>query len=177
MRKLTLFLVALALAAPTLAQEMKSAPAVGMVETMRQNFNYASQMVTLSAEQLPEADYAFKPTPEVRSFGQLLGHVADANYMICSKILGEASPSANVEESKTSKADLVAALKASYEYCARAYALPDADTASTFKLFGQDRTRLSGLLLNVGHNWEHYGNLVTYLRMKGQVPPSSQRSE
>jgi uncharacterized damage-inducible protein DinB len=150
---------------------------MGAVETMRRNFNYVGQMVTRSAEQMPEADYAFKPTPEVRSFGQLLGHVADANHFFCALILGEANPSTDTEKTKSSKADLVAAVKASYEYCGRAYAIADADTASTIQLFGQDWTRLSGLVLNIGHNWEHYGNIVTYLRLKGQVPPSSQPRE
>jgi uncharacterized damage-inducible protein DinB len=153
---------------------MKDAPGVGMVETLRQNLNYAKDMITKSAEQMPEADYAFKPTPEVRSFGQIIAHVADANYFFCSTVLGEASPSPSVEKTKTSKADLAAALKASYEYCNRAFALPDADTGTKVKFFGQERTRLGVLLLDVTHNWEHYGNIVTYLRLKGQVPPSSQ---
>jgi hypothetical protein len=97
--------------------------------------------------------------------------------MICSVILGESNPPPDVEKSKTSKTDLVAAVKASYEYCGRAYAIPDADAGTMIQMFGRERTRLGGLLLNASHNWEHYGNLVTYLRMKGQVPPSSQRSE
>lgn len=177
MKKTSLLLVALVVAAPAIAQEPKAAAPMGAVETMRRNLNYVGQMVTRSAEQMPEADYAFKPTPEVRSFGQLMGHVADANYLFCSLILGEANPSSENEKTKSSKADLVAAVKASYEYCGRAYALADADTASTIQLFGQDWTRLSGLVLNIGHNWEHYGNIVTYLRLKGQVPPSSQRRE
>ena len=177
MKRTSLLLVALVVAAPAIAQESKAAAPMGMVETMRRNFSYVGQMVTRSAEQMPEADYAFKPTPEVRSFGQLLGHVADANHMFCALILGEANPMLDIEKTKSSKADLVAAVKASYEYCGRAYALADADTASTIQLFGQDWTRLSGLLLNIGHNWEHYGNIVTYLRLKGQVPPSSQPRE
>jgi uncharacterized damage-inducible protein DinB len=172
-----MLIAALAVAAPALAQEKTGAPPVGVVETMRHNFSYVGQMVTRSAEQMPEADYAFKPTPEVRSFGQLLGHVADANHMFCALILGEANPSSDTEKTKSSKADLVAAVKASYEYCGRAYAIADADTASKIQLFGQEWTRLSGLILNIGHNWEHYGNIVTYLRLKGQVPPSSQRRE
>ncbi|MBP1619735.1 MAG: DinB-like domain protein [Acidobacteria bacterium] len=177
MTKTPLLLAALVVAAPAIAQESKAAAPMGAVETLRRNFVYVGQMVTRSAEQMPEADYAFKPTPEVRSFGQLIGHVADANQMFCALIIGEANPSSGSAEKKTAKADLVAAVKASYEYCGRAYALADADTASTIKLFGQDWTRLSGLVLNNGHNWEHYGNIVTYLRLKGQVPPSSQERE
>jgi len=175
MRKTTLLLIALVVAAPALAQGMKGAPAPGAVETLRGNFNYVKGYILASADQMPEAEYAFKPTPEVRSFGQLVAHVADANNMFCSSILGESNPAPGVEKSKTSKADLVAALKASYEYCGRAYALADADTGTKFKLFGQEVNRLSALLMNTTHNWEHYGNVVTYLRLKGQVPPSSKQ--
>jgi uncharacterized damage-inducible protein DinB len=169
-----LLFAALVVAAPVFAQDMMPPSGAGMVSTMKGNFEYIQGFVVKSAEEMPEADYAFKPTQGVRSFGQLIGHVADANYGICSTVLGQKSPSAGVEKSKTSKADLVAALKASYEYCGAAYALPDQDAGAKVNLFGQDMTRMAALLANVSHNWEHYGNLVTYLRIKGQVPPSSQ---
>jgi len=174
MRK-TVLLLALLVASPALAQGMKGAPAPGLVETIRTGFDYAKGYLVKSAEQMPEADYAFKPTPEVRSFGQIIAHVADANYFFCSTLLGEANPSPNVEKTKTAKADIVAALKGSYEYCARAYAMPDADTGAKVTLFGQDFTRAGVLMLGATHNWEHYGNIVTYLRLKGQVPPSSKQ--
>ena len=177
MKKSLLLLIALVAAAPALAQQAKSAPAGGMVEAMKPTLNYVQDLITKSVEQMPEADYAFKPTPEVRSFGQLIGHLADANYFICSTVLGEANPSPGVEKSKTSKADLAAALKGSYEYCSRAYSISDADAGTPIKLFGREQTSLNGLLVNYGHNWEHYGNIVTYLRMKGQVPPSSKQKE
>ena len=173
MKRSLLLLIAIVVTAPALAQETIPAPGAGVVKTIQSNFNYTKGFIIESAEQMSEADYAFKPTPEVRSFGQLVGHVADANYFICSTVLGEANPSPGFEKTKTSKADLVAGLKASYEYCGRAYALPDADTGTKIKLFGQETTRLGGLLMNFSHNSEHYGNIVTYLRLKGQVPPSS----
>jgi uncharacterized damage-inducible protein DinB len=174
MKKSLLLLIALVVAAPALAQETIPAQAAGMVKTMQSSLNYVKDLIIRSAEQMPEADYAFKPTPEVRSFGQLVGHVTDANYFICSTVLAEANPSPGVEKSKTSKADLVAALKGSYDYCSKAYAISDANTGTKITLFGQEQTRLGGLLMNVAHNWEHYGNIITYLRLKGQVPPSSQ---
>jgi uncharacterized damage-inducible protein DinB len=173
MKRTALLLVGCFVAAPLLAQETMPAPGVGMVKTMKGNFDYVEGFIVQSAEEMPAANYAFRPTPAVRSFGQIIGHVADANYAICSTVLGEASPSPGVEKHKTSKADLVAALKASYQYCARAYAMPDKDTGVKVKLFGQENTRLSALLINITHNWEHYGNIVTYLRIKGHVPPSS----
>jgi len=174
MKKSLLLLIALVVAAPALAQETIPAQAAGMVKTMQSSLNYVKDLIIRSAEQMPEADYAFKPTPEVRSFGQLVGHVTDANYFICSTVLAEANPSPGVEKNKTSKADLVAALKGSYDYCSKAYAISDANTGTKITLFGQEQTRLGGLLMNVAHNWEHYGNIITYLRLKGQVPPSSQ---
>ena len=175
MKKTAFLLVALVAASSALAQGAKVAPAPGLVETMRGNFTYVQGFIVTSANQLPEADYAYKPTPEVRSFGQLVAHIADANNMFCSSILGEANPAPGIEKAKTSKADLVAAFKASYEYCGRAYALPDAQTETKFTFFGREITRANALMMNTSHNWEHYGNIVTYLRLKGQVPPSSKQ--
>src|SRR5579863_1778704 len=74
-------------------------------------YSFISGSVVSAAQKMPEEDYSFKPTPEVRTFGQLVGHVADANYMFCSLASGEPNPAKNVEKTKTSKADLVAAVK------------------------------------------------------------------
>jgi len=173
MKKIPLILIALAAASPALAQVTKAAPAPGAVETMRQSFDYAKGFILTSADQMPEANYVYKATPAVRSFGQIVAHIADANYMFCSSVLGEANPSPNIEKTKTAKADIVAALKASYEYCGKAYEIADANTGTKLTLFGREFTRAGLLMLNVTHNWEHYGNIVTYLRLNGQVPPSS----
>ena len=127
-----------------------------------------------AAEKMPEEEYAFKPDPAVRSFGQVLGHVADADYLFCSAVLGESNPSPGIEKSKTTKADLTSALHSAFNYCNRAYdALTDANANETVKAFGQDRNKLGVLWFNASHNLEHYGNLVVYMRAKGIVPPSS----
>jgi uncharacterized damage-inducible protein DinB len=130
--------------------------------------------VLAAAEQMPEEDYGFKPTPEVRSFGQLVGHVANAQYMICSVAKGEASPNQQNWEQVTEKAALVQALRASTAYCSGAYEQGDEAAMQTVSLFGQQMTRLGVLALNAAHDFEHYGNIVTYMRIKGMVPPSSQ---
>jgi uncharacterized damage-inducible protein DinB len=131
--------------------------------------------VIRSAEKMAEADYAFKPTPEVRSFGQLIGHVADSQYMFCSAVLGKPSPAPGVEKSKTTKADLVQAVKDALAYCDAAYdGLTDAQAGALVKFFGGDQAKATVLAFNTAHNNEHYGNIVTYLRMKGIVPPSSE---
>ncbi|MGD0001895.1 MAG: DinB family protein [Bryobacteraceae bacterium] len=127
------------------------------------------------AEKMPEENYSFKPTPDVRSFGQLIGHVADAQYMICSAVLGEKNPAPDIEKNKTSKADLVQALKDALAYCDKAYdGLTDAQAAQTVKFFGRDQAKATVLSFNTMHNMEHYGNMVTYLRLKGLVPPTSE---
>jgi uncharacterized damage-inducible protein DinB len=129
-----------------------------------------------AAEKMPEEEYAFKPDPAVRSFGQILGHIADADYLFCSGVLGEKSPSPGIEKSKTTKAELTSALRDAFAYCNRAYdTLTDANANEMVKSFGQERNKLGVLWFNASHNLEHYGNLVVYMRLKGIVPPSSDR--
>jgi len=144
------------------------------VESARAMWNQITRNITTAAEELSEADYAYRPTPEVRTFGQQIGHVAGSQYMICAAALGEAERAEDeIEKSRTTKAGLVEALKASTEYCNRAYAQTDAALGGEIQLFGQKQTRMYALVLNAVHNGEHYGNIVTYMRMKGMVPPSS----
>ena len=130
-----------------------------------------------AADKMPEDHYSFKPTPEVRSFGQLIGHIADAQYGICGRAGTMQKPAGSIEKTKTSKADLVAALKEAIAGCDAVYtALTDAQAAEKVKFIGgAERTKLSVLQFNTVHNYEHYGNIVTYMRLKGLVPPSSER--
>ena len=133
-------------------------------------------IVVRSAEKMPEENYSFKPVDTVRSYGQIVGHLADAQYLFCSLALGEKAPGLDIEHTKTSKADLVAALNTAFAYCDKAYdSMTDASAAQTIKLFGNDAPRMSALIVNNMHNMEHYGNLVTYMRIKGIVPPSSEQ--
>jgi uncharacterized damage-inducible protein DinB len=134
-----------------------------------------STWIEAAAEKMPEEQYAFRPDPAVRSFGQVLGHIADSNYLFCSTVLGESSPSPGIEKTKVTKAELRTALHDAFTYCNRAYAaLTDANANDTVKAFGQERNKLGALWFNASHNLEHYGNLVVYMRVKGYVPPSSE---
>ena len=144
------------------------------VGTARELWQDVTNYVTQAAAAVPESLYAYKPTATVRTFGQLIGHVAGAQYLICAAALGEPPRDEDeIERTRKTKTDLVAALKASTEYCGRAYAQTDAAAQGQTKLFGRDRTRLYALGLNAIHNGEHYGNIVTYMRTNGLVPPSS----
>jgi uncharacterized damage-inducible protein DinB len=168
-----LFAILLLAAAPMIAQAQQESAAVN---TSRMLWEQLTGYITAAAEELPEAKYSYRPTAEVRSFGELIGHVAGAQYLICAAAMGEpARAEDEIEKTRTTKADLVAALKAATEYCARAYQQTDKAAQQATKLFGQEHTRLYALTLNATHNGEHYGNIVTYLRINGVVPPSSRR--
>jgi uncharacterized damage-inducible protein DinB len=151
--------------------------ASGSVSDTRAIWSEVSKYVTQSADDMSEADFAFRPTPDVRTFGQIIAHIAGSQKMMCAAALGEpAGGEDDIEKTKTKKADIVAALNESNEYCAKAYAQADDQVSGTTKLFGMDHTRFYALVLNASHDNEHYGNIVTYMRLRGMVPPSSRPS-
>jgi len=130
--------------------------------------------ITKSAERMGDADYGFKPAASnTRTFGQVIGHIADVQLAICGAAKGE-QKRGEAERTKTSKADLVAALKESFDYCDTVFAaLTDASGAQMIKMFGGERSRLGALYFDVIHNNEMYGEIVVYYRAKGMVPPST----
>jgi uncharacterized damage-inducible protein DinB len=129
-----------------------------------------------SAEKMPEDNYNFKPVDTVRTYGQIIGHVADAQYLFCSTASGQKNPDLKIEKTKTSKADLVAALKDAFAYCDKVYdSMTDSASTQMVKFFGNDMPKFAVLNVNFGHNMEHYGNLVSYMRIKGIVPPTSEQ--
>jgi uncharacterized damage-inducible protein DinB len=138
----------------------------------------AEQVRTLilrTAEKVPEELYAFKPTPDVRSLGGLLGHIADAHVLLCGIADGGKPVFNPVHEKKTTRAELVSALKESFAACDKVFAATtDANGSTPVNMFGQPQSRLGVLAFNNSHTWEHYGNLVTYMRLKNIVPPSSE---
>ncbi len=135
-------------------------------------------LILRTAEKVPENLYAFKPTPEVRSLGAILGHIADGNILICTIAKGEKPAFAQVHEKKTTRAELVAALKESFSFCDQVLnATTDATGTVAVDMFGEKQPKLTVLAFNNSHMWEHYGNLVTYMRLNKIVPPSSERSQ
>src|SRR4051812_31681533 len=147
--------VALMLASPVMAQTATPASSMGAAHNI---WKVAHDNVMKSAEQVPEEKYSFKATPEVRSFGELFGHVAGSEFMFCAAALGEAPrPENAVEKLKHSKAELIAALKESAAYCERAYTQSDAAGSKAITMFGDPSSVLEVLVLNAAHDYEHYG--------------------
>jgi uncharacterized damage-inducible protein DinB len=122
-----------------------------------------------SAEMMPESKYSYRPTKEVRSFAEILNHVADISYTLCSNVKGEATPPPAA--ARGSKAEIIASLKGSFDYCDGAFSgFTDAHLNDPADFFGH-RTNKMFILTQVGnHDALHYGNLVTYLRLNGLVP-------
>lgn len=178
-RKCILFAVLAVAPVSLLGQEQSQTPAAPpanpITASERGLYSFISGAVVRAAEKMPEENYSFKPTPDVRSFGQLVGHLADANYMFCAKAAGEENSPKNIEKTKTSKADLVAAVKEAVAYCNKTFdGMTDAKGSEMTKLFSFNLAKLSLLSLNTAHTDEHYGNMVTYLRLKSIVPPTSE---
>ena len=176
-------IVLVSLAGVSIAAQSKP-PAAGsdnpISQAVKGTWDSAKRNVTESATQMPDADFAFKPTDQVRTFGQILAHIAGANYVFCSAARGEKSPFAedHFEKIGKAKADIVEALNESMTYCDAAYtSLTDRTAAESIAMpFGMgNAARASALINNAVHLQEHYGNLVTYFRIKGMVPPSSRR--
>jgi uncharacterized damage-inducible protein DinB len=175
MRKgLTTILLCL-LALPAFSQEKQLPP--NPFSTMnKRGYERTKGILLRSAEKMPEENYSFKPVDSVRSYGQIIGHLADAQYLFCTTVSGEKNPGLNIEKTKTAKADLIAALKEGFAYCDKVYdSMSDTSALEMVKFFGNDAPKYAVLQINVGHNMEHYGNLVTYMRMKGIVPPTSEQ--
>jgi len=162
-------------------QRAASASAANPIsQAVRDSWEGAKRNMKESADQMPEANYSFRPTESVRSFGQILAHVAGANYVYCSAARKEQTPHEedDFEKTATTKAQIIKVFNDSLAYCDAAYtALTDRTAAEVVPgaFGGKDAGRVSPLIRNIGHLNEHYGNLVTYFRIKGMVPPSSRR--
>lgn len=147
-------------------------------DAIREGWDSAKRNLTRATEAMPDARFDFKPVDTVRTYGQIVAHVAGANYIFCAAARGEKAPYAedHFEKTATTKAAIAKALADSIAYCDAAYkSLDDRRAAEMVAApFGSGKSvRASALMGNTGHLQEHYGNLVTYLRINGIVPPSS----
>lgn len=122
-----------------------------------------------AAVMMPEAKYSYRPTKEVRSFGEIVTHIADISNFLCSNMKGEKQPA--MIGGKSSKADVIAYLKASFEYCDGAYAgFTDAHLNDPADFFGDKTNKMFWATQLGNHDALHYGNLVVYLRINGLEP-------
>jgi uncharacterized damage-inducible protein DinB len=160
------------LAAPSAATAQHPNP---LTANAKVQFGALSGFVLRSAEKVPEELYSFRATPEVRSMAELFGHVADAMFAMCATAAGSKPPRTGIEKAVTTKPALVAALKEGVSYCNSVYdGMTDQKGTETVPFYFGPTPRVSVLYFVVTHTYEHYGNLVTYMRLKNIVPPSSE---
>src|SRR6188472_3170594 len=170
--------VVLTLAMPLHVLAQPAATPNPITQALRTAWTEAKANFRRSADVMPEAKYGFTPVAGVRSFGAILAHVAGASYEFCAAAKGEKTPHAEdeFEKSAKTKAEIVKALDGAIAYCDEIYkTLDDAKAAQLVAgaFGGPQGARAANLIGNTNHFQEHYGNLVTYLRINGLVPPSS----
>lgn len=145
-----------------------------VIAEMKANYTAVKNNLLKAAEKIPEDAYGWKPVDSVRTVGALIGHIAGAQARTCGIVSGKQT---TVDVNKTAKADLVAALKASFDACDAAWdSMTDAAATEMISGRGGQRSKL-GMLVSTSiiHNNEEYGYLAMYMRVKGIVPPSSDR--
>jgi len=167
--------VTLVMSAGILAAQ--TAPKNPMIETSKVVFGIAKNDILKSADKIPDELWAWKPTDSVRTFGQLFAHIADGQYEFCGVVSEGKMVDKGIEKSAKGKADIMAAVKEAFAYCDAAYTkMNDTNAADLVDFFGGRKiTKIGAMDFNSAHTMEHYGNLVTYMRMKNIVPPSSQQ--
>ena len=171
MKKILLSLIAVAMALPLAAQDAASNPISAAAANA---YKGVATNVLKAIEKMPADKFGFKATPEVMAFSEFAGHLADANYMYCTTVSGAERPKQSFRK-ETDKAALVAAFKGAMEACMATYAgMTDAKLATKAKMGPREVPVTQLLIGNTAHTNEHYGNMVTYLRMNNLVPPSSE---
>jgi hypothetical protein len=179
-RVITLSLAALAIASVTGAQQSdKQAPKIFTLSgEMLRGYQSVQRNLVEAAEKMPEANYGFRPTPEIRPFGQLVAHAALTQFGTCSLLKGEPSPRKDEkEDAPRTRAEAIALLKASTEYC-DPLVTPLTDTTMPEMVKAKDMQVAKGLLPAslISHGQEMYGTMAVYLRLKGIVPPTTERN-
>lgn len=171
--KRTFLIVLASSVAGFFALQAQPASGGGLSGELKQSYNSVKNNLLKAAEKMPEENYNFQPVPEIRTFGALVAHIADAQTRFCNAVLGEQkTPTAG---SKKTKADIVAALKDSIGDCDKAFeSLTDAAATEMIKMGRGQSTKMGALMRTVIHDNEEYGYMAVYLRLKGVVPPSSE---
>ncbi|HUU35020.1 MAG TPA: DinB family protein [Vicinamibacterales bacterium] len=181
MKSVCFVVFVLALAVPAAHAQMgQGAPqTITLAAGMLRSYEGVKRNLTEMAEKMPEADYGFQITKDVRTFGQLFGHVANSQFNACSAARGVANPNqGNDNEKKTTKAEFVKALADSFAFCDEAFKmLTDANATEMMKQGRNSVARGSILAGVIGHDNEMYGTAIPYYRSKGLTPPSTERMQ
>jgi hypothetical protein len=161
------------------ARQMPATKTFTLSAEVSRGFKEVQEVLAATAEKMPEADYAFRPTPEVRPFGQLIAHVALSQFEMCARWRGEPNPQKDAKEADVrSRAATIALLKGSGEYCQPLVAaLTDATALELARVGDVEAARGLMPMGLVAHGMQMYGAMAVYLRLKGIVPPTTERQQ
>ena len=171
-------LLALAvLMVPAVASAQDSATIPNPITTLlKQQVVRYGKLQVAAAEAMPADKYSYRTTPETRTFGQLLLHVAQFNNNMCARISGMTAPDIKDVKDTDSKDKLVAAVKGSFDFCTTALnGLDDSTLGMSAGKMGPNTLSRGGAMVILGEDWfDHYGTMAIYLRVNGILPPSAQ---
>ncbi|HEV3207691.1 MAG TPA: DinB family protein [Terriglobales bacterium] len=167
-----LTLAVLFLSAAAFAQQSKNP----VTDVLRESLNGREKNTVAAIEEMPADKFGFKPTPDQMSFGHLAAHIVEGNYFFCARVGDVPQPKFEELQEAAGKDKLVAAVKASFEFCHTALAkAEDAKLGDTIKDFmDHDRPRAWAALALAGSWADHYGAAAMYLRLNGLLPPTAQ---
>lgn len=167
----TVFLVTGACAAQAPATAMP-----GPAGEVQAAYNRVKPNLLKAAEKMPEADFQYRPTADIRTFARIVNHVTEAQFHTCSALNGTTFDPKSVPSDTADKATVLAGLKASFAACDQAYgALTDASITEMLTLGQAKSSRIGMAWGNVSHDNEQYAELATYLRLKGLAPPTAEK--
>jgi len=146
---------------------------------LRNLYEGQQRNIVEAAEKIQASDYNFAPSHDVMSLGAILAHLGDVNYSICASLKGEKNPSAGpIAKRAPAKPEMLAAVKESYAYCNGVLGgMKDADLAANYQAGATTRTKAWNALHLLEHMTLHYGNIITYMRIRGLVPPETERRQ
>lgn len=176
-----MFLGVLVMASMPMVAEAQQSPAPTaetnpVSNAVRRSLERAAKNLTAAAEAMPADKYGYKPTAEQMTFGHLVTHVVGTNSFLCSKISGSAAPEGDKVSDTDGKDKLVAALKASFDYCTQALAKSDdSNLGEQLPFFGGSKASRAGEMMTLASSFaDHYGTAAMYLRLNGLTPPTAQ---
>ena len=173
MTRTSVFLACATLALPlTLSAQAPSGPAA----EAQASYNRLKPNILKAADKMPEADFQYRPTPEIRTYARIVNHITEAQFHTCTTLNGGKFDPKSVPSDTADKATIIAGLKASFDECDKAYgALTDGTVMEVLAMGQNKRSRIGLAWGNISHDNEQYAELSTYLRLKNLVPPTAEK--
>ncbi len=176
MNRMKIAFAAAGLTLATAAFGQAPAAPTGPAAEVAAAYNRLKPNILKAADKMPADSYSYKPTPEIRTFARVVNHVTEAQFHTCGALLGTTFPDSSVPPETADKAAVITALKASFDACDKAFAgLNDGALSESVSMGPVKRSRNTVAWGTVSHDNEQYATLALYLRLKGLVPPTSEK--